>query len=73
MITHFINRLISQKKELKLLDNGLKSSLSRIKVVLKSLKSRFHQGSFILPFGQQASDNPSNQHRAPPDRYYKKN
>ena len=66
MITHFINRLISQKKELKLLNNGLKSSLSRIKVVLKSLKSRFHQGSFILPFGLQVSDNPSNQHRAPP-------
>jgi hypothetical protein len=66
MITYFINKIISLKKEIKLLDNGLKSSLSRIKVVLKSLKSRFHQGSFILPFGQQVSDNPSNQHRAPP-------
>lgn len=66
MVTYSINKIISLKIEIKLLCDGLKSSLSRIKVVLKSLKSRFYQGSFILPFGQQVSDNKSNHHRAPP-------
>ena len=66
MITYFINKIISQKKEIKLLNNGLKSLLSRIRVLLKSFQSRIQNGSFISPYGDREKNYQSNQHRAPP-------
>lgn len=66
MITFFINRLISQKQEIKVLTNGTKSLQSIIKVALKSLTSRLQFDSEISLSLYSFVIQDDNQLRAPP-------
>lgn len=69
MITYSINKIISLKKEIKLLNNALKSSLSRIKVVLKSLKSNMRVDCLASLSAYTVKVQHNNQHRAPPAQH----
>lgn len=69
MITHFINRLISQKQEIKVLTNGTKSLQSIIKVALKSLISCIQFDSEISLSLYSFVIQDDNQLRAPPLKY----
>lgn len=66
MVTFEINKLLSFKSEIRMLNNGSGTVLSRIRVVLKSLQSRFRSGSFISVYGDGEFFGQSNQLRAPP-------
>jgi len=66
MITIELNRLISKKVEIKYLDNGLKSLLSRIKVILKSSKNIIHRHQQPQSEAHSEIVQNQNQLRAPP-------
>lgn len=71
MITYSINKLLSKKYQLKYLNNGADSLLSRIKVTSKSFTSRIFAKAIELIALKKGKMREDNQHRAPPLSYYR--